>query len=150
MLTAEGAYHETIRRWIMPPEFQSDFDKAKKARSPGSCNWLQSEPAYVSWKAELQTAETEPSGLGKFRAQPCQPILWLEGRLSMNLSEERKLSHLSGIRSSWLWKDDTVNSCHRRPQQCCLLGLGCHQQSITTPGYLLLFQRTKARAAKLL
>jgi len=80
VLTTKGAFHESIRNWVQPLEFKADFDKAKKARSFGSCAWLQSKPAYISWKAELRTTESGPGNHGKSKAQPCQPILWLEGK----------------------------------------------------------------------
>jgi hypothetical protein len=85
LLTIKGAFHESIRHWIQPPEFKADFDKAKKARDVGSCVWLQSESAYVSWKAALRTTESGPGNHGKSKAQPRQPILLFEGRALANL-----------------------------------------------------------------
>ena len=86
VLTMKGTFHESIRNWVQPPEFKADFDKAKNARSFGSCAWLQSRPAYISWKAELRTTESGPENHAKPIAQPCQPILWLEGKTLANSS----------------------------------------------------------------
>jgi hypothetical protein len=116
LLTRIGAFNEKIRKWVQPPEFKADFDKAKKARSFGSCAWVQSQPAYVSWKAALRTTESGLMNHGKSKAQPCQPILWLEGR-TLATSSNGAMTDFSIDRTSWLWKDNIIHSHNRRPQQ---------------------------------
>lgn len=80
-LTMKVAFHESIRNWVQPTEPKVDFDRAKKVRNFGSCAWLQSEPTYVSWKAEPQTSELGPGNYGSFKARSREPILWMEGEI---------------------------------------------------------------------
>ncbi|CAN9409120.1 unnamed protein product [Alternaria alternata] len=58
LLITKGANFTAGVRWILPPEFRAEFDRAKKARSPGSCAWLQSLKAYTMWKESLLTDDT--------------------------------------------------------------------------------------------
>ncbi|OWY51406.1 hypothetical protein AALT_g4692 [Alternaria alternata] len=67
-------------RWILPPEFRAEFDRAKKARSPGSCAWLQSLKAYTMWKESLLTDDVQTTSSRRYtRQHSCTPILLLEG-----------------------------------------------------------------------
>ena len=46
LLIIKGANCNTGVRWILPPDFHAEYDRAKNARSPGSCAWLQSQLAF--------------------------------------------------------------------------------------------------------
>lgn len=79
LLIMEGTIHDSIPNWIQPPEFSADFNRAKEARTPGSCAWLQSESSYVAWKAALQAANLESKTHGSPHVQHVPPILLFEG-----------------------------------------------------------------------
>jgi hypothetical protein len=80
LLITKGANFTAGVRWILPPEFRAEFDRAKKARSPGSCAWLQSLKAYTMWKESLLTDDVQTTSSRRYtRQHSCTPILLLEG-----------------------------------------------------------------------
>ncbi|CAN9327452.1 unnamed protein product [Alternaria alternata] len=67
-------------RWILPPDFHAEYDRAKNARSPGSCAWLQSLKVYTMWKESLYTDDLQTTSSRRYtRQHSCPPILLLEG-----------------------------------------------------------------------
>lgn len=83
LLIIKGANCTTGVRWILPPDFHAEFDRAKNARSPGSCAWLQSLKVYTMWKESLYTDDLQTTSSRRYtRQHSCPPILLLEGNRS--------------------------------------------------------------------
>jgi hypothetical protein len=61
-----------IKNWLDSSDFATDFEKAGRARNPGSCAWIVEDIAYKAWKLRGE-AETDTT--------QAPSILWLEGIL---------------------------------------------------------------------
>jgi hypothetical protein len=77
METATLALLESeIRRWIDPPHFAQEFERAQKERLPGTAEWLLGEDKIVAW---LNHEDHGPSTekMKKFDKR----TVWLQGEL---------------------------------------------------------------------
>jgi hypothetical protein len=80
LLTSEGANREAARKWFLSTDFQADFNKAKEAKNPGSCAWLQLDTIYMTWKNGSQVPAAIHTDHRRSGIQTCPPILLFEGK----------------------------------------------------------------------
>jgi hypothetical protein len=67
------AKFDRIQRWISPPQFAQEYERARDQREQGTAEWLFEEPMFSEWlKYSTNDSGGEPSIPGK-------SVLWVQG-----------------------------------------------------------------------
>jgi hypothetical protein len=93
-LTVSGSKVSDIKKWINPPEYMREFEKAQKTRLPDTGDYVFSHPVYQSWKS------------GKSLRHEEQPVVMTPNmpQILLVTGENYHLSFVSTV----------LNTCHRK------------------------------------
>jgi hypothetical protein len=75
---------DRIHKWLSPPEFAKDFERALDQREPGTAEWLFDEKVFRSW-----TELTPSNYLNLEKLSFGKRALWVQGSQSQILPSHR-------------------------------------------------------------
>ena len=53
LIVVDTTFHN-VQKWIYPPEFAQDFERAQEIREPGTALWVFNHPQFKAWRTECE------------------------------------------------------------------------------------------------